>query len=31
VTDSPAEFAKLVEHDSKHWDALIKQVGAKVD
>jgi tripartite-type tricarboxylate transporter receptor subunit TctC len=31
VTDSPTEFAKLVEHDSKHWDALIKQVGAKVD
>jgi tripartite-type tricarboxylate transporter receptor subunit TctC len=31
VTDSPAEFAKLVEHDSQHWDALIKQVGAKVD
>ena len=31
VTDSPAEFAKLVEHNSQHWDALIKQVGAKVD
>jgi len=31
VTDSPAEFAKLVEHDSQHWEALIKQVGAKVD
>jgi tripartite-type tricarboxylate transporter receptor subunit TctC len=31
VTDSPAEFAKLVAHDSQHWDALIKQVGAKVD
>jgi tripartite-type tricarboxylate transporter receptor subunit TctC len=31
VMDSPAEFAKLVEHDSQHWDALIKQVGAKVD
>ena len=31
VTDSPAEFAKLVDHDSQHWDTLIKQVGAKVD
>ena len=31
VTDSPAEFAKLVEHDSQHWRALINQVGAKVD
>ena len=31
VTDSPTEFAKLVDRDSKHWDALIKQVGAKVD
>lgn len=31
VTDSPAEFAKLVERDSQHWDALIKQVGAKID
>ena len=31
VTDSPAEFAKLVERDSQHWKALIDQVGAKVD
>ena len=31
VTDSPAEFAKLVERDSQHWKALINQVGAKVD
>jgi tripartite-type tricarboxylate transporter receptor subunit TctC len=31
VTLSPPEFAKLVEHDSQKWDALIKQVGAKVD
>jgi tripartite-type tricarboxylate transporter receptor subunit TctC len=31
VTDSPAEFAKLVEHDSQHWNALIQQVGAKID
>jgi len=31
VMDSPAEFAKLVEHDSQHWGALIKQVGAKID
>jgi tripartite-type tricarboxylate transporter receptor subunit TctC len=28
---SPAEFGKLVESDSKHWDALIKQVGAKIE
>ena len=31
VTDSPAEFAKLVERDSLHWKALIDQVGAKAD
>ena len=31
LTDSPAEFAKLVEHDIQKWDALIKQVGAKLD
>jgi tripartite-type tricarboxylate transporter receptor subunit TctC len=31
VTDSPAEFAKLVAGDSKHWEAIIKQVGAKID
>jgi tripartite-type tricarboxylate transporter receptor subunit TctC len=31
VTDSPAEFAKLVERDSMHWKTLIDQVGAKVD
>jgi tripartite-type tricarboxylate transporter receptor subunit TctC len=31
VTDSPAEFAKLVEHDSQKWETLIKQVGAKLD
>ena len=31
VTDSPAEFAKLVAHDSQHWKTLIDQVGAKVD
>jgi tripartite-type tricarboxylate transporter receptor subunit TctC len=31
VTLSPPEFAKLVERDSQHWDALIKQVGAKMD
>jgi tripartite-type tricarboxylate transporter receptor subunit TctC len=31
VTDSPAEFAKLVERDAQHWKALIDQVGAKVD
>jgi tripartite-type tricarboxylate transporter receptor subunit TctC len=31
VTDSPAEFAKLVERDAQHWKALIDQVGARVD
>jgi hypothetical protein len=31
VTLSPPEFAKLVESDSRHWEALIKQVGAKID
>jgi tripartite-type tricarboxylate transporter receptor subunit TctC len=31
VTDSPAEFAKLVDHDIEKWDTLIKQVGAKID
>jgi tripartite-type tricarboxylate transporter receptor subunit TctC len=31
VTDSPAEFARLVERDSEHWKGLIEQVGARVD
>ncbi len=31
VTLSPPEFAKLVADDSKHWEAIIKQVGAKID
>jgi tripartite-type tricarboxylate transporter receptor subunit TctC len=31
VTDSPAEFAKLVDHDIAKWDTLIKQVGARID
>jgi tripartite-type tricarboxylate transporter receptor subunit TctC len=31
VTDSPAEFAKLVERDTAHWKKLIDQVGARVD
>ena len=31
VTLSPAGFGKLIEDDSKHWEALINQVGAKVD
>lgn len=30
VTLSPAEFGQLIEKDSKHWDALIKSVGVKV-
>jgi tripartite-type tricarboxylate transporter receptor subunit TctC len=28
---TPAEFAKLVDHDSQKWNALIEQVGAKID
>jgi tripartite-type tricarboxylate transporter receptor subunit TctC len=31
VTDSPGEFAKLVDHDIDKWGTLIKQVGAKID
>jgi tripartite-type tricarboxylate transporter receptor subunit TctC len=31
VTDTPAEFAKLVERDIAKWSSLIKQVGAKID
>ena len=31
VTDSPAEFAKLVDHDIAKWGALINQIGAKID
>jgi len=28
---TPAQFAQLIEDDSKHWAALIKAVGAKLD
>ncbi len=31
VTLSPAEFRKLVENDSQHWESIIKKVGAKID
>jgi tripartite-type tricarboxylate transporter receptor subunit TctC len=31
VTLSPAQMGQLVERDAKHWDALIKQVGAKIE
>ena len=31
VTLSPAQFGKLIEDDSKHWESIIKQVGAKID
>jgi tripartite-type tricarboxylate transporter receptor subunit TctC len=31
VTLTPPEFARLVADDSKHWEAIIKQVGAKID
>ena len=30
VNLSPAEFGALIEKDSKHWEALIKSVGVKV-
>ena len=30
VTLSPAEFGQLIDKDSKHWEALIKSVGVKV-
>ena len=30
VNLSPAEFGKLIEKDSRHWDSLIKSVGVKV-
>jgi tripartite-type tricarboxylate transporter receptor subunit TctC len=28
---TPAQFAQLIQDDSKHWEALIKAVGAKLD
>jgi tripartite-type tricarboxylate transporter receptor subunit TctC len=31
VTLSPAQFGELIDRDSRHWDALIKQVGAKIE
>jgi tripartite-type tricarboxylate transporter receptor subunit TctC len=31
VTLTPPEFVQLVADDSKHWEAIIKQVGAKID
>jgi tripartite-type tricarboxylate transporter receptor subunit TctC len=31
VTLSPPEFAKLVADDSRHWETIIKKVGAKID
>jgi tripartite-type tricarboxylate transporter receptor subunit TctC len=31
VDADPAEFRELIAADSKHWAALIKQVGAKLD
>ena len=31
VDISPAQFGKLIEDDSRHWEALIKSVGAKID
>ena len=31
VTLTPPEFSKLIESDSKHWEALVKSVGAKLE
>ena len=31
MTLTPPEFVQLVADDSKHWEAIIKQVGAKID
>ena len=31
VTLSPAGFGKLIEDDSRHWEKLIKSVGAKLE
>jgi tripartite-type tricarboxylate transporter receptor subunit TctC len=31
VTLSPAQFGKLIDDDSKHWESIIKQVGAKLE
>jgi tripartite-type tricarboxylate transporter receptor subunit TctC len=31
VDISPAQFGKLIEDDSRHWERLIKQVGAKLE
>jgi tripartite-type tricarboxylate transporter receptor subunit TctC len=31
VDANPAQFKELIAQDSKHWAALIKQVGAKLD
>ena len=31
VNLSPAQFGELIERDSRHWDALIKAVGAKIE
>jgi tripartite-type tricarboxylate transporter receptor subunit TctC len=28
---TPAQFAELIRDDSRHWEALIKAVGAKLD
>jgi tripartite-type tricarboxylate transporter receptor subunit TctC len=28
---NPAEFGKLIESDSRHWEGLVKQVGAKLE
>ena len=31
VTLSPVQFGKLIDDDSKHWESIIKQVGAKLE
>jgi len=31
VALTPQEFPKLIESDTKHWEALVKSVGAKLE
>ena len=31
VDGSPAQFASLIENDLKHWEAVIKAVGIKIE
>jgi tripartite-type tricarboxylate transporter receptor subunit TctC len=31
VDGSPAEFARLIENDLRHWEAVIKAAGVKIE